>query len=78
MNPLAIMFWLRLIGRYLRSSGDPGCERAGQQIEDDLNGTWDSIERGCGYVWLGCLGLLALFIVLAAVCQGCEWLLGRR
>ena len=67
----------RLIARYLRASGDPGCEKAGEQIESDLGAIWDWIDQAFGYVWLGCLGLLILFVILLVLCRGCELLTGR-
>ena len=77
MNPFAVMFLLRLISRYLRASGDPGCEKAGSQIESDLNAIWEWVDQAFGYMWIGCLGLMVLFAILLVLGRGCELLTGR-
>ena len=77
MNPLGLLALFWLIARYLRESGDPSCERAGERLERDLSETWDCTGQASGYLWAGCLALMILFVLLPALGRGCGLLLGR-
>ena len=76
MNPIQILAFVYLIGRYLRASGDPSCEQAGERMEEDVR---EIVEWAAGCLdgcatWTIILtaGVLVIMLLLAII----EWLAG--
>jgi len=65
MNPLGIWALLHLLGRYLRATGEPGCGRAGEQVEEDLAEVEEAVGQGCTCAWIGCWGAVITMGLLA-------------
>ena len=67
MSVLGIVVALIIVARYLQESGEPGAERVGRKLEEDLTELGDAVGTGCSYVWIGFWLILLLLMVILGI-----------